>query len=94
MPQPKITVFVPTYNRGKLLERVYESLKVQTYQDFEWVIVDDGSTDDTTSIVQTWIAENPFPIQSIVRNVLGGLHPEIQRILNQRQAFIQTQPNR
>ena len=53
MPQPTITVFVPTYNRGKLLERVYESLKVQTYRNFEWVIVDDGSTDDTTSIVET-----------------------------------------
>jgi glycosyltransferase involved in cell wall biosynthesis len=76
MPQPKITIFVPTYNRGKLLERVYESLKVQTCQDFEWVIVDDGSTDDTTSIVQSWVAENPFPIQ-YHRKENGGKHTAI-----------------
>ena len=39
-----ITVFTPTYNRGNLLNRLYESLCKQTYKDFEWVIVDDGST--------------------------------------------------
>lgn len=47
-----ITVFTPTYNRAHLLPRVYESLCKQTIKDFEWVIVDDGSVDDTKSVVE------------------------------------------
>ncbi|MEH7574008.1 glycosyltransferase family 2 protein, partial [Cytobacillus firmus] len=43
----KFTVFTPTYNRAHTIERVYESLKVQTFRDFEWLIVDDGSLDNT-----------------------------------------------
>ena len=42
-----ITVFTPTYNRAHLLGRVFASLQMQTCRDFEWVIVDDGSTDNT-----------------------------------------------
>ena len=37
-----ITIFTPTYNRGKLIQRLYKSLQNQTYNDFEWIIVDDG----------------------------------------------------
>lgn len=47
-----ITVFTPAYNRAKFLPRVYESLCRQTFKDFEWVIVDDGSVDDTRSVVE------------------------------------------
>ena len=46
-----ITVFTPTYNRGYLLNRLYQSLCKQIYKEFEWIIVDDGSLDDTSSIV-------------------------------------------
>lgn len=59
---PKITVFTPTYNRGKLLYHVYESLQNQTYKDFEWVVVDDGSTDETERIVAEFKNEAMFPI--------------------------------
>ena len=45
-----ITVFTPAYNRAHLLPRLYESLCKQTFKDFEWLIVDDGSTDDTKSL--------------------------------------------
>ena len=45
-----ITVFTPAYNRGHLLHRVYESLCKQTFRDFEWVVVDDGSVDETASL--------------------------------------------
>ncbi len=41
-----ITVFTPTYNRGSLLSRLYQSLCAQNFKDFEWIIVDDGSSDD------------------------------------------------
>ena len=44
------TVFTATYNRAHTLQRVYESLKAQTYRDFEWLIVDDGSSDATPEI--------------------------------------------
>lgn len=47
-----ITVFTPAYNRAHLLPRLYESLCRQTFHDFEWVIVDDGSSDDTRSVVE------------------------------------------
>ena len=43
----QITVFTPTYNRAYILERVYNSLIIQTNKEFEWIIVDDGSTDNT-----------------------------------------------
>lgn len=57
-----ITVFTPTYNRGHLLEAIYKSLLVQTLKDFEWVIVDDGSSDNTKEIVNQFIDEKKIPI--------------------------------
>lgn len=59
------TVFTPTYNRRHTLHRVYESLKAQTYRDFEWLIVDDGSTDNTCELVEQWQEENLIPIRYI-----------------------------
>lgn len=47
-----LTVFTPTFNRAKYLQRLYESLCRQKETDFEWLIVDDGSTDDTAAVVQ------------------------------------------
>lgn len=59
-----ITVFTPTYNRAYILERLYRSLQRQTYHDFEWIIIDDGSTDNTAEIVRRWVNEdNSFPIR-------------------------------
>lgn len=46
-----ITVFTPTFNRADLLKKCYESLLTQNYKNFEWLIIDDGSTDDTVSVV-------------------------------------------
>src|SRR5690554_5503093 len=56
------TVLTPTYNRAHTLERVYSSLEEQSFQDFEWVIVDDGSTDDTRERVREWQQQARFPI--------------------------------
>ena len=58
----KFTVFTPTYERAHTLARVYNSLCAQTFGDFEWVIVDDGSTDGTADLVAGWQTENRFPI--------------------------------
>lgn len=68
-----ITIFTPTYNRAKLLSRLYDSLKTQTASDFEWLIVDDGSVDDTEHIVKKWIDENIVNIRYI-RQENGGKH--------------------
>ncbi|MDO4763192.1 MAG: glycosyltransferase family A protein [Flavobacteriaceae bacterium] len=59
----KFTIFTPTYNRAHTLPRLYESLKKQSNKDFEWLVVDDGSTDNTEELIQKYIGENPFPIQ-------------------------------
>lgn len=58
-----ITVFTPTYNRAHLLERLYQSLCQQTQKDFEWVIVDDGSTDETPSLIARFQSEGQIFIQ-------------------------------
>lgn len=55
-----ITVFTPTYNRADKIHRVMNSLMTQTYKDFEWIIVDDGSTDNTKEVVDSFIQQNPF----------------------------------
>jgi glycosyltransferase involved in cell wall biosynthesis len=59
------TVFTATFNRAHTLHRAYEDLCQQTYRDFEWLIVDDGSTDDTASLVGVWAKEAPFTIRYV-----------------------------
>jgi glycosyltransferase involved in cell wall biosynthesis len=75
-PPPTITVLVPTFNRAHLLGRVFESLKAQSFKDFEWVIVDDGSRDNTAALVKTWQQSSPFVIR-YHRKVNGGKHTAI-----------------
>lgn len=58
-----LIVFTPSYNRAHTLPNLYESLKRQTSKDFEWLIVDDGSVDNTRQLVETWITENIIPIR-------------------------------
>jgi len=57
------TVFTPTYNRAHTLQRVYDSLAAQTFTDFEWLIVDDGSSDGTQQLVAQWQKVARFPIR-------------------------------
>ena len=70
---PTLTVFTLTYNRAYCLHKCYESLLRQTCNDFEWLIVDDGSTDDTRNLVETWIGENRIPIKYLYKEN-GGMH--------------------
>ncbi|TGV03948.1 glycosyltransferase family 2 protein [Flavivirga rizhaonensis] len=57
-----ITVFTPTYNRAYCLHQCYESLINQSNQDFIWLIIDDGSTDNTKELVASWIEEEKIDI--------------------------------
>ena len=59
---PTLTVFTPTYNRAYTLHKCYESLKLQTNQEFKWLIIDDGSTDNTKELVHKWIDERQLDI--------------------------------
>lgn len=68
-----LTVFTPTYNRAHTLVRTYESLCRQTCNDFEWLIVDDGSTDNTEEVVKPWLEEQKISVRYIKKEN-GGLH--------------------
>lgn len=69
-----LTVFTPAYNRAETLKRTYESLCEQDCKEFIWLIVDDGSTDDTQELVQNWIKKNNgFEIKYIYKEN-GGMH--------------------
>lgn len=57
------TVFTPSYNRAHTLHRVYDSLCAQTLRDFEWIVIDDGSTDNTTGLIADWSHTADFPIR-------------------------------
>lgn len=70
----QLTVFTPAYNRADLLPRCYESMKRQTCKDFIWMVIDDGSTDNTEQLVKSWIAEvSDFAVE-YYRKENGGLH--------------------
>ncbi len=73
-----ITVFTPTYNRAFIIENLYKSLCQQTCQDFEWLIVDDGSSDDTEELVSSWIKEDRILIRYF-KQKNGGKHRAINK---------------
>lgn len=71
--KPIITVFTPTYNRKELIHKCYESLKRQTSKSFRWLIIDDGSTDNTKELIMQWKKEANFQIDYIYKKN-GGMH--------------------
>lgn len=72
-----LSIVTPTYNRGKLLQKCFASLKAQTDLRFEWIIVDDGSTDDTAEIAAAFSAEAPEMSIYYVHKENGGKHTAI-----------------
>lgn len=69
-----ITVFTPSYNRANLLTRCFESMKRQTNQNFIWMIIDDGSTDNTRQLIEKWKDEKfDFKLEYYYKDN-GGLH--------------------
>lgn len=78
MKHPFITILTPTYNRASLLPRLFDSLLRQTSKDFEWIVVDDGSTDDTRKVVANLKEKcgGAFPM-GYVYKANGGKHMAI-----------------
>lgn len=71
---PTLTIFTPAYNRAHTLPRTYESLLLQDCKDFVWLIVDDGSSDNTAELVRGWQKnDNGFDIRYIYKEN-GGMH--------------------
>lgn len=78
----RICVFTPTYNRALTLNRVYNSLVNQSFEDFEWIIVDDGSIDNTREIVRNFENEGKISIKYIYQEN-SGKHVAINRALKE-----------
>ena len=74
--QYTLTIFTPAYNRAHTIGRTYESLCRQTCKDFEWLVIDDGSSDNTRELVEGWMTENKIPIRYIYQENQGmhGAH--------------------
>lgn len=74
-----VTVFTPLYNRAYIIERLYTSLKNQTTKDFEWLVIDDGSTDNAQEKFDAWKnQDNGFEIRYI-KCENGGKHRAINK---------------
>ena len=81
--KPTLTVFTPTFNRAYTLHLCYESLKRQTCKDFIWLIIDDGSSDNTRELVNGWIRENTLPIRYYYQQNKGmhGAHNTAYKLI-------------
>ena len=81
---PTLTVFSPTYNRADTLHLCYESLCRQTCRDFEWLVIDDGSTDGTRELVEGWQHEKKIPITYFYQENQGmhGAHNAAYRLIH------------
>lgn len=81
-----ITVFTPIYNRAYCVEKLYNSLKRQTFKEFEWLIIDDGSTDNIGELAESWMQkEKSFPIR-FYRSKNGGKMRAVNKAVQLAQA--------
>lgn len=77
----ELTVLTPAYNRRKGLQKLFDSLLAQTNKNFEWLIVDDGSTDDTSQFAQQWVNGSDFSVR-YYKKENGGKHTALNYALD------------
>lgn len=75
---PLITVFTPAYNRARFLDDLHAGLEAQTFKDFEWIVVDDGSSDETPEVMDAIMRESALEI-TFFRQENGGKHRAINK---------------
>lgn len=78
----KLTIFTPTYNRGYILSQLYSSLLRQTNKAFQWLIVDDGSSDTTPKLVEDWIQEGKISIKYMYQENAGKMQAHNRAVEN------------
>ena len=77
-----ITVFTPTFNRAYRLDKLYESLRNQSTMDFEWIVINDGSTDNTDDLFNEWQKENNGFSILYKKVANGGKHRAINKAVH------------
>ncbi len=77
-----LTIFTPSYNRAYILPKLYNSLKSQSVKDFRWLIVDDGSSDDTFELVKAWRQEDLIEIEYISQENGGKMSAHNNGVLS------------
>ena len=81
--KPKVTVFTPTYNRAHTLNRLYQSLLRQTCINFEWIVINDGSSDNTDDVIKTMIEDKEKKFKITYKKVKnGGKHRAINKAVS------------
>lgn len=84
------SVFTPTYNRAGTIARAYNHLCKQTLRNFEWIVIDDGSTDNTEETIREWIKEGRIHIVYIKQAMVENIAPLIgqYRLLREKFLFV------
>lgn len=82
-----VTVFTPTYNRANSIDRVFSSLKKQSYKNFEWIVIDDGSTDNTKQVVEQYIKDGELDIRYIFMRIMENIMRLMKLLKWQRETY-------
>ena len=82
LTEPLVTVYMPSYNHARFLPAALESVSRQTFGDFEFIVVDDCSSDESVAIIERWLTEQPFPCTFVKHAENRGVCRTLNEILS------------